>query len=63
MSTATMEVGRVVRLGRGWADVSIERKTRRVWIRSDLLVRVGDDLKIVNDQAVGHLSAPASPRW
>ncbi|WP_162910063.1 hypothetical protein [Aggregatilinea lenta] len=55
MQTSTIEIGRVIRLGRGWADVSINRKTRRVSVRPDLLIRVGDSLKIVHDQAVSCL--------
>ncbi len=55
MQTSTTELGRVIRLGRGWADVSIDRKPRRVSVRPDLLVRVGDTLKIVHDQAIGCL--------
>jgi hypothetical protein len=58
MQTTTIEIGRVLRLGRGWADVSVDRKTRRVSVRPDLLVRVGDSLKIVQDHAVGCLRPP-----
>lgn len=58
MPTSTIEVGRVLRVGRGWADVSINRKTRRVRLRAEVPVRVGGYLKIVQDQAIGSLPGP-----
>ncbi len=52
MYTNTIQVGKVIRFGRGWADVTIEQKVRRVNVRPDLLVRVGNYLKIINEQGV-----------
>lgn len=49
------QVGRVIRVGRGWADVTIDAKTRRIQVRPDLLVRVGCYLKIINEQAIALL--------
>lgn len=49
------QVGRVIRLGRGWADVTIDNKVRRINVRPDLLVRVGCYLKIMGEQAVALL--------
>lgn len=58
MQTSTIEIGRVIRFGRGWADVSVDRKVRRVPVRPDLLIRVGDSLMIVHDQAMSCLRPP-----
>ena len=52
MVTNTIQVGRVIRFGRGWADVTIAQKVRRVNVRPDLLVRVGAYIKIINEQGV-----------
>lgn len=60
MQTAQTQIGRVIRVGRGWVDVSIDRQVRRVRIRPDLLIRAGTYLEILNDQAVAVL--PASER-
>jgi len=60
MQTSTAQVGRVIRIGRGWADVTVGHKLRRVSTPSGLLVRVGNHLQIVNDQGVAIL--PASER-
>jgi hypothetical protein len=57
MDTTDEQVGRVIRVGRGWVDVTVERKMRRVSTRPDLLIRVGSYLKIVNDQGVVLLPA------
>ena len=51
------EVGRVLRVGRGWADVEINRKVRRISTRPDLIVRAGSYLQIVQDQGVSLLSS------
>ncbi len=50
------EVGRVLRVGRGWADVEVNRKVRRVSTRPDLVVRAGSYLQIVQDQGVSLVS-------
>lgn len=60
MATTTVQVGRVIRVGRGWADVAIDRKLRRVSTRSDLLVRAGSYLCIQNDK--GFALMPANER-
>lgn len=57
MSTATVEIGRVLRVGRGWADVEISNQVRRISTRRDLLVRAGCYLKIVNEYGIAVLSA------
>ncbi len=50
-------IGRVLRVGRGWADVEVNRKVRRVSTRPDLVVRAGNYLQIVQDQGVSLLSS------
>jgi hypothetical protein len=55
MITTTTQVGRVIRVGRGWADVTIQQKVRRIEVRPSLLVRVGDHLKIINEQGIARL--------
>lgn len=55
MSTAVIHVGRVLRVGRGWADVEIENRVRRVSMRPDLLVRAGSYLKIMNECGIAVL--------
>lgn len=62
MSTATVEVGRVLRVGRGWADVEVSSQVRRVSTRRDLLVRAGCYLKIVNEFGIAVLSASEKHR-
>ncbi len=51
-STQVIQVGHVLRVGRGWADVEIDNRVRRVSVRPDLLVRAGSTLKIINEQGV-----------
>jgi hypothetical protein len=53
----TTQVGRVIRFGRSWADVTIGHKVHRVYTRPDLLIRVGCYLKIVNKQGIAILKA------
>jgi hypothetical protein len=60
MQTTNTQIGRIIRVGRGWADVTVDRKVRRVCTRPDLLVRAGSYLTIVNDQGVSLL--PENPR-
>lgn len=55
MQTATVEVGRVIRVGRRWVDVMVDQKVRRIWTRPDLLVRPGSYVQIINDQGVALL--------
>lgn len=55
MSTAVIHVGRVLRVGRGWADVEIDHRVRRVSTRPELLVRAGGYLKIMNERAIAVL--------
>jgi hypothetical protein len=64
MRTGTVQIGRVIRVGRGWADVTIEHKVRRVNTRPDLLVKVGSCLTISNEIGISILpsGAGSSPR-
>lgn len=57
MYARNVVVGRVIRVGRGWADVTINHKPRRVNIRPDLLVRAGAYLKIIDECGVALLTA------
>lgn len=61
MSTAVIQVGRVLRVGRGWADVEIDNRVRRVSTRPDLLVRAGSYLKIINERGIDVL--PSSEHY
>lgn len=45
-------VGRVIRVGRGWADVDIGRSVRRIPTRPDMLIRVGTQVIVHPDGAV-----------
>jgi hypothetical protein len=62
MSPQDMQVGRVIRVGRGWVDVTINRKIRRVSARPDLLVRVGSYLQILHDQGIMLLPTGEPPK-
>jgi hypothetical protein len=55
METVTVNIGRVIRVGRGWADVTIDHKVHRVNTRPDLLVKVGSHLKIINELGISIL--------
>ena len=57
MNTTEMQVGRVLRVGRGWADVEVDNRVRRVMMRQDLLVRAGSYLKILNERGIAILSS------
>jgi hypothetical protein len=61
MKTVDVNVGRVIRVGRGWADVTIDHKVHRINTRPDLLVKVGSQLKIINDLGISIL--PASDKY
>lgn len=54
-------VGRVIRVGRGWADVDIGRSVRRITTRPDLLIRVGSQIVVQrNGAVVAHTQERAS---
>ena len=55
MEIVTVNVGRVIRVGRGWADVTIDHKVHRVNTRPDLLVKVGSHLRIINELGISIL--------
>jgi hypothetical protein len=55
MDTVNVNVGRVIRVGRGWADVTIDHKVHRINTRPDLLVKVGSHLKIINELGISVL--------
>ena len=57
MHTIDVQIGRIIRVGRGWADVTVNRQVKRVSIRPDLLVRAGNYLKIMNEYGVALLPA------
>ena len=52
MQTSQPQIGRVIRVGRGWADVSIDRRIVRITTNPELLVRPGGYLKIVGTSGV-----------
>lgn len=58
-SVQQIEIGRVIRVGRGWVDVTVDRKIRRIGIRPDLLIRAGSQIQIINDQAFAVLPSAA----
>ena len=55
MDTVDVNVGRVIRVGRGWADVTIDHKVHRINTRPDLLVKVGSHVKIINELGISVL--------
>lgn len=55
MNQSNVQIGRVIRVGRRWADVVIDQKVRRIWTRPDLLVRAGCYVQIIRDQGVALL--------
>lgn len=59
MHTSNIQVGRIIRVGRGWVDVTVDRKIRRICTRPDLLARAGSYVTIINDQGVSLL--PSRP--
>jgi hypothetical protein len=61
MQNNAVQIGRVIRVGRGWADVKINGKMRRISTRSDLLIHAGTYLQIIDEQHVVIL--PASTRF
>ncbi|NLX09652.1 MAG: hypothetical protein GXY36_08355 [Chloroflexi bacterium] len=58
MVTEKVQTGRVLRVGRGWVDVTIERRVCRIVLQPNLAVRAGSYLKIVNNQAVALQGGP-----
>ena len=58
MQVTNVQIGRVIRVGRGWADVLIDRKVRRVGMRPDLLVRPGNYLQIVDEKGISLATSP-----
>ena len=58
MATLQVQTGRVLRVGRGWVDVTIERRVCRITLQPHLAVRAGNYLKIVNNQAVALQGEP-----
>jgi hypothetical protein len=52
MQNSEARIGRVIRVGRGWADVSIDRRIVRITTNPELLVRPGGYLKIVGSSGV-----------
>ncbi|MBN1680532.1 MAG: hypothetical protein JW966_09580 [Anaerolineae bacterium] len=57
MYVSEAQVGRVIRVGRGWVDVTVNRKVRRLHMHPDLLVRAGSYVQILNGQSITVLSA------
>jgi len=52
MQTAHEQIGRVIRVGRGWADVSIERRVVRVITSPGFVVQPGAQLKISGNRVI-----------
>ncbi len=46
MQEGTLRQGRVLRVGRGWADVAFGHTVRRVILSPNLLVRVGNSISV-----------------
>lgn len=57
MFSPSIQIGKVLRVGRGWADVEINHRIRRICTRPDLLVRAGSYLKIMDEQGVSVIPA------
>ncbi len=52
MQTTHEQIGRVIRVGRGWADVSVERRIVRVITNPGLLVQPGVQLRIAGNRII-----------
>ncbi len=52
MQTTHEQIGRVIRVGRGWADVSVERRIVRVITNPGLLVQPGVHLRIAGNRII-----------
>ena len=57
MTISGAVVGRVLRVGPQWADVTVNGETRRIHTRPDLLVRPGHYIQIVNEFGIALLPA------
>jgi hypothetical protein len=57
MQTAHEQIGRVIRVGRGWADVSVERRIVRVTTRPGQMLQPGNHLKIAGTRVIGVVEA------
>ncbi len=64
MQAVHEQIGRVIRVGRGWADVSVERRIVRVTTSPGQLLQPGNHLRIVGTRVIGlvevGLRGPAS---
>ncbi len=58
---AGQDVGRVVRLGRGWVEVDTVGRLRRVTLPPGLLTRVGGYLRLRGDCAVSVIGTGELP--
>lgn len=61
MQTSNMQVGRIIRVGRGWIDVTVDHKVRRISTRPDMLARAGSYVTIVHGQGVSVLPESSRP--
>lgn len=59
MGASKYEVGRVLRVGPGWADVTVGRRVRRVTTHLTSPISTGSYLKIVNGVGGPAVPAPA----
>ena len=57
MQTAHEQIGRVIRVGRGWADVSVERRIVRVTTNPEHLIQPGIQLKIAGTRVISLVAA------
>ncbi len=53
-------IGHVIRVGRGWADVTVDRGIQRISTRPGLLVKAGCYIKIIHEEGVALLSGEKS---
>jgi len=61
MNASAVEVGRVLKVGPGWADVTVGRAVRRVTTRLTSPIFVGSYLRIVNGVGAPLQRTPARP--
>lgn len=50
------QVGRVIRVGPGWADVMIDRNIRRFVLPAGKVIRVGSKVQVASHQIVAAAS-------
>ena len=61
-ASTAIESGRVIRLGLGWADVTIDNRTVRVRVPPDRVLHIGNTVRVVSKQVLDTVPAQAAKR-